>query len=73
MKQCAIPKLIEKQQSLLCGKDAINNLLQQKIADCNKLKTVSKYIVFREGWSLPEVLKRCLGVGWLPFYHLGCN
>ena len=38
MNKCAIPKLIEKQQSLLCGKHAINNLLQQKRADCNKLK-----------------------------------
>ena len=44
MKKRAIPKLIEKQKSLLCGKHAINNLLQQKIADCNKLKTVSKYM-----------------------------
>ena len=52
MKKCAIPKLIEKQKSLFCGKHAINNLLQQKIADCNKLKAVSKS-------NLPGAAARC--------------
>jgi hypothetical protein len=37
---CKIPDLHEKQRLLLCGKHAINNLLQSRVATCPNLKRV---------------------------------
>lgn len=42
--QCKIPKLIEAQVSALCGKHAINNLLQEKRAECKDLTVVAKHL-----------------------------
>lgn len=42
--KCSIPKLHEKQEALLCGKHAINNLLQQASSDCSTLKSIGKTI-----------------------------
>lgn len=40
-KKCNIPKIIESQKRLLCGKHAINNLLQNKVANCKSLKRIA--------------------------------
>jgi hypothetical protein len=53
---CPIPKIIEKQKKLLCGKHAINNLLQNKVADCNKLKAVGKKLSKELGIVQSELL-----------------
>ena len=42
--KCSVPKLHEKQEALLCGKHAINNLLQQALSDCSALKSIGKTI-----------------------------
>ena len=54
--KCNIPKLIEKQTSLQCGKHAINNLLQQKLANCNELKKSAKNISKNFDIPLNELL-----------------
>ena len=42
--KCKIPKIVESQTGLLCGKHAINNLLQKKVANCKNLERIASKI-----------------------------
>jgi hypothetical protein len=53
---CKIPDLHEKQLSLLCGKHAINNLLQKEIATCSNLKRVGVLLSNELGIHLNELV-----------------
>lgn len=52
-----VPKVIETQQRLRCGKHAINNLLQKKnVATCKDLNDVSKMLSQLYGIRLNELV-----------------
>lgn len=41
---CKVPKMIETQYKLQCGKHAINNLFQYKLVNCSELHDTAKQI-----------------------------
>lgn len=56
MVTCSKPRLHEKQVSMLCGKHAINNLLQTKRATCRRLFMVAQNLSNRMDIPLNELM-----------------
>lgn len=60
-KKCPVPTLHEKQQSLMCGKHAINNVLQRNIATCARLRRVGKSLSRQTTIPLNELVNARTG------------
>lgn len=58
---CPIPTLLEKQKQLMCGKHAINNLLQDNLANCKNLKAIGKRLSTNYGVNLNELIDNATG------------
>lgn len=55
MTECEPITYHERQRSLYCGKHAINNLLQKKVATCKNLYTVAKKLAEETGIPITEL------------------
>ena len=59
---CVSPKLIERQSALLCGKHAINNLLQKKqFATCGKLEDIASFLAIQYNIPIDSLVNRRVG------------
>jgi len=59
---CKQPKYREKQQALMCGKHAINNLVQKKKATCKQLNKIGKNISNNFGIPVQELVDETNGL-----------
>ena len=59
--RCPKPRLHEKQVSMLCGKHAINNLIQTKRATCARLQRVARTLSDRTNIPLHELVEETTG------------
>lgn len=55
-RKCPLPVLHEKQKSLLCGKHAINNVLQRNVATCARLLSIGKTLSKQYDTPLNELV-----------------
>ena len=58
---CQKPILVEKQIGLMCGKHAINNLLQNKTANCRNLYNIGKLLANEMNINIEELINVNMG------------
>ena len=58
---CPKPVLVEKQEELMCGKHAINNLLQDRVANCRNLNDVGRRLSREMNINIDELINVNMG------------
>ena len=59
---CKLPTFREKQKALMCGKHAINNLVQKKKASCKQLNKIGKTVSSKFNIPVDELVDETNGL-----------
>lgn len=60
-KKCPLPNVHERQVSYMCGKHAINNVLQRKVATCSSLAKTAKVLSENMNIRFDELINKDTG------------